>query len=121
MGGDDCSMRLVARMTSWAPDSSPGVNKTLAYPVYSLLDPERPYLYVSNDARCTVEVIDVSTMVPRKVGNYTSCEKIEYNSQSAYDPSTQRLFTAAQHANSFAVVDVSNPTNPLLAGLLQDT
>jgi len=48
-------MTLRHRMTSWYPDTSPGVNKTLAYPVYTLLDPERPLLYVSNDARCTVE------------------------------------------------------------------
>ena len=162
-----------------------------AYPVYSVLDPGRPLLYVSNDARCTVEVIDVSTTKPQKVGNFTSCKlliyiyiyfqwincgvgvlyppascacdqprfnlqtllaaltfgemptmtplrtiistricghallyagaEIEYNSQAAYDPETKMLYTAAQHASSFAVVNMTDPTNPVLAGLLQDS
>jgi len=68
-----------------------------------------------------VEVINVSTNVPRKISNYTSCPKIEYNSQASYDPASRRLFTAAQHANSFAVLDVSDPVHPSLLGLLQDT
>ena len=115
------TMALAHRMTSWAPDISPGVNKTQAYPVYSVLDHTRHLMYVSNDARCTVEIINVTTLVPRKVGNYTSCTSIEYNSQAAFDPVTKRLFTAAQHANSFAVVDVADPAHPALAGLLQDS
>jgi hypothetical protein len=118
------TMALVDRMTDWtpgvAPSAPPGSTKTMAYPVYSTLDPERPVLYVSNDAQCTVDIIDVSTLTPRKMGNYTSCAKIAYNSQSGYDPLTRRLFTACQHANSFAVVDVSHVKSPKLVGLIQD-
>jgi hypothetical protein len=113
-------MQLMHRMTSWAPDTSPGVNATLAYPVYSILDPDRPLLYVSNDARCTVEVIDVSTLLPKKLSNYTSCPLIEYNSQIAYDRGSRRLFTAAQHANSFAVLDMTSSSQPKLLGWVQD-
>ena len=83
-----------------------------------LADPERRPMYVSNDARCTLEIIGVSTLVPHKVGNFTDCAKIEYNSQTAY-PKTKRLFTVAQHADSFAVFDVSNPGHPQLTSLLQ--
>jgi hypothetical protein len=117
-----CAMTLQHRMTSWSPEPLhiPGVNATRAYPVYTLLDPDRRLLYVSNDARCTVEVIDVRTLVPRKVGNYSSCRAIEYNSQSAYDRVTQRLFTVAQKAASFAVLDMTDPTLPKLESLLQD-
>jgi hypothetical protein len=67
-----------------------------------------------------MEVIDVSTLTPRKIGNYTSCPKIEYNSQSAYDAATKRLFTAANHAASFAIINVAEPSQPTLTGLLQD-
>ena len=118
----DGTMTLLHRMTSWAPDAGGIPGKHLAYPVFTLLDPDRPLLYVSNDARCTVEVIDdrVRTLQPKKVGNYTSCDQIEYNSQTAYDPATKRLLTAAQHANSFAVFDLSNPGHPVLTSLLQD-
>ena len=118
---DDGTMAFLYRMTSWSPDTGGIPGKHLAYPVYSLLDPERRLLYVSNDARCTVEIIDVSTLSPRKVGNFTDCDKIEYNSQTAFDPATKRLFTVAQHANSFAVLDVANPGRPLLTSLLQDS
>lgn len=117
---EDGSMELLHRMTSWAPDSGGIPGKHFAYPVFSTIDPPRRLLYVSNDARCSVEVIDVSTVAPKKIGNYTDCNQIEYNSQTAYDPRTQRLFTAAQHANSFAVFDVSNPGQPKLLHLLQD-
>ena len=117
---DNGTMKFLHRMTSWAPDKGGIPGKRLAYPVYSLLDPERLLMYVSNDARCTLEIIDVSTLVPRKVGNFTDCGKIEYNSQTAYDPATKRLFTVAQHADSFAVFDVANPRHPLLISLLQD-
>eukprot|EP01043_Picozoa_sp_COSAG02_P025442 COSAG02_NODE_1430_length_12650_cov_5.887260_6_plen_494_part_00 len=116
----DGSMELVQRMTSWAPDSGGIPGKHFAYPVFSTLDSARRLLYVSNDARCSLEVIDVSTLAPRKISNYTDCSQIEYNSQTAYDPRTQRLFTVAQHANSFAVFDVSNPGQPKLTNLLQD-
>ena len=113
-------MKLLHRMTSWAPDSGGIPGKHLAYPVFTMLDPGRPLMYVSNDARCTVEVIGVATLQPIKLGNYTDCGQIEYNSQVAYDPATKRLFTAAQHADSFAVLDVSNPGQPMLVSLLQD-
>jgi hypothetical protein len=114
------TMHLLHRMTSWAPDTGGIPGKTLAYPVYTLLDAERKLMFVSNDARCTVEVIDVTTLMPKKIGNFTDCGRIEYNSQTAYDSKTRRLFTAAQHADSFAVLDTSNPGHPELTHLLQD-
>jgi DNA-binding beta-propeller fold protein YncE len=124
-----CAMSLLHRMTSWQPEPAaiPGVNVTLAYPVYATLDtgggdPARaPLLYVSNDARCTVEVLDVTDVRNvTKVGAFSSCPAIEYVSQTAYDPATRRLFAAAQKAGSFAVLDVADPARPMLKGLLQD-
>merc|ERR1712178_237100 len=91
-----------------------------AYPIYSVLDNERKLLYVSNDARCTVEVIDINSLAPKKISNFTSCPDIEYNSQSVYDSKRKILYTVAQHANSFAVIDIDDPTDPSLLSLLQD-
>jgi DNA-binding beta-propeller fold protein YncE len=86
--GSGCAMTLQHRMTSWQPEPVhvPGVNQTQAYPVYTLIDPERPLLYVSNDARCTVEVIDISTLMPRKVGNYSSCPQVRSPIAASYHP-----------------------------------
>jgi len=44
--GADGKMELLYRMIDWSPDSSPGVNKKKAYPVYSVLDSTRRLLCV---------------------------------------------------------------------------
>ncbi|KAH8060686.1 hypothetical protein JL722_4799 [Aureococcus anophagefferens] len=75
---------------------------------------------VSNDKAAALEVVDVADPArPVKVGEVYDA-RIDYVSQLAFDAEANVLYAASQKADSFAVVNVTDPKNPALLAVLVD-
>ena len=121
MGADVAYDTVNLSCSGTLPPPTPLLSSALTRPLifWDAISCTNLWLY-ADDATNALTLNAARNDVPMCALHYAGAE-IEYNSQAAYDPETKMLYTAAQHANSFAIVNMSNPTNPELAGLLQDS